>query len=292
MGTLTGFEHIVRENEPLAPYTWFRIGGPAEYLAEPTSEEELAALVGRCRESDIPVRILGGGSNLLIRDQGVPGVVIHLAAAIFSAIKVQDNRVEAGGGAQLSHLISTTVREGLAGLEYLVGIPGTVGGALHGNAGTENHDIGQWTAQATVLGRNGNVIHHDLEDLRFAYRYSSLDELVVLHAQFKLEPDDQLELTKRMQTLWIVKKSKQPSNGENIGRIFRNPSGIRAADLIEQAGLRGAKVGGAEISDRHANFIVVQPGASSEHVIRLIELMRTQVQDRVGVELATEIEIW
>lgn len=292
MGILTGFEHIVRENEPLAPYTWFRIGGPAEYLAEPTSEAELAALVRRCREVQIPIRIIGGGSNLLVRDQGVSGIVIHLAAAIFSEIKVRGNCVDAGGGAQLSHLISTTVREGLAGLEYLVGVPGTVGGAVHGNTGTENHDIGQWTTHATVMNRSGEIVCHSPDDMQFAYRYSSLDELVILRAEFTLNPEDRLELTKRMQTLWIVKKSKQPSAGENIGRIFRNAGGLRAADLIEQAGLRGAKVGGAEISDRHANFIAVRPGATSEHVVRLIELMQMQVQDRIGVELETEIEIW
>ena len=127
MGLFSGFEHIIREREPLAPYTWFRLGGVAENLAEPTSAEELEELVKRCGEQDVPVRMLGGGSNLLVRDQGVPGLVIHLGAAAFSEITVADNVITAGAGAKLGHVIDA-VREGLAGLEPLVGIPGTIGG--------------------------------------------------------------------------------------------------------------------------------------------------------------------
>ncbi len=292
MGLLSGFEHIVCEHEPLAPYTWFRLGGAAEYFAEPTSREELMALIQHCREQELPVRVLGGGSNLLVRDQGVPGMVVRLSAAAFSEITVDDHVIVAGAGAKLGHVISTAVREGLAGLEHLVGIPGTIGGALRGNAGTENHDIGQWTGTAEVMTRSGRMVEHQRDDLRFAYRYSSLDELLILRASFQLEREDRTELTKRMQTLWIVKKSKQPSNDENMGRIFKNPSGLRTEDLIEQAGLKGAKIGGAEISEQHGNFIVARRGASSEQVLRLIELVQTQVRDRLGVELETDIEIW
>ncbi len=292
MGLLSGFEHIVREQEPLAPYTWFRLGGAAEYFAEPTSVDELKALVQHCRETEIPIRVLGGGSNLLVRDQGVPGVVIHLATPAFSQINVQENQIVAGAGAKLAHVISTAVREGLAGLEYLVGIPGTIGGALRGNAGTENHDIGQSTAWAEAMTRSGDIVEHQRDDLRFAYRYSSLDELLILRAGFQLETEDRTELTKRMQTLWIVKKSKQPASDQNMGRIFKNPSGMRAADLIEQARLKGTKVGGAEISEKHANFTVVSADASSDEVLRLIELVQLHVRERIGVELETDIEIW
>jgi UDP-N-acetylmuramate dehydrogenase len=292
MGALSGFEHIIRENEPLAPYTWFRLGGPAEFFAEPTSQDELSELVQRCRDEELPVRILGGGSNLLVRDKGVPGLVIHLAAPAFSEIKHQDNVITAGGGVKLGHLISTAAREGLAGLEHLVGIPGTVGGALRGNAGTENHDIGQCTTSAMVMTRTGECLAHDREALRFAYRYSSLDELVILKAEFQLEPHDKSELTKRMQMLWIVKKSRQPSNSDSAGRIFRNTGGMRAADLIDQAGLKGTKIGEAAISEKHANFILAGPGASSEDVLRLIDLVKTNVRERLGVELETEMEIW
>jgi UDP-N-acetylmuramate dehydrogenase len=292
MGLFSGFEHIVREQEPLAPYTWFRLGGSAEYFAEPTSVEELNALARHCRDKEIPVRVLGGGSNLLVRDQGVPGLVIHLAAAAFSQIEVEGTQITAGAGAKLGHVISTAAREGLAGLEHLVGIPGTIGGALRGNAGTENHDIGQCTGWAEVMTRRGEIVQQQRDDLRFAYRYSNLDDLVILRASFALEAEDRTELTKRMQTLWIVKKSKQPSSNENMGRIFKNPSGLRAADLIEQAGLKGTKIGGAEISEKHANFTIASTDASSEEVLRLIELVQLQVRERIGVELETDIEIW
>ena len=134
MGLFDGFEHIVRQNELMAPFTWYRFGGPAEYFAEPTSVEELAALVGRAAEANVPVRVVGGGSNLLIRDAGVKGLVLHLAAPAFCQIEVAGNVVTAGGGAKLGHVISTTVGEGLSGLEDLVGIPGSVGGALRSNA--------------------------------------------------------------------------------------------------------------------------------------------------------------
>jgi UDP-N-acetylmuramate dehydrogenase len=292
MGPLNGFEHIVCQQEPLAPYTWFRLGGPAEYFAEPTSAEELEALIKRCLADEIPVRILGSGSNVLVRDQGVRGMVIRLAAPAFAQIAVQDDVIQAGAGARLGHVISVAVREGLAGLEHLVGIPGTIGGALRGNVGTDNHDIGQCTQWARVMTRGGDIIEHQRDDLRFAYRYSSLDELVILETSFALEHEDRTELTKRMQTLWIVKKSKQPSTDANMGRIFKNPGGMRAADLIEQAGLKGTKIGGAEISEQHANFFIARIGASSEDVLRLIELVRTQVNQRLGVELETDIEIW
>ncbi len=292
MGALAGFEHVVREQEPLAPYSWLHLGGSAEFFAEPTSVDELQQLVRHCGQREIPVRMLGGGSNLIIRDQGVPGVVIHLSAATLSTIRVEENVVTAGGGAKLAHVISTSVREGLAGLEHLVGIPGTLGGALHSNSGTDNHDIGQRTSAATVMTRSGEIIEHGSDDLRFSYRSSSLDELAILQATLTLEPEDRKELTKRMQTLWIVKKSKQPSSDLPAARIFKNADGLRAADLLDQAGLKGAKVGGAEICDQHANFIVAHPGASSEDVLRLIELARTQVREQLGVELDTDIEIW
>jgi UDP-N-acetylmuramate dehydrogenase len=292
MGLFSGFEHIVCEREPLAPYTWLRLGGVAEYLAEPTSVAELEALVRYCRLQDIPIRILGGGSNLLVRDQGVPGLVIHLGAAAFSEITVADHVITAGVGAKLGHVISTAVREGLAGLEPLVGIPGTIGGALHGNAGTDNHDVGQWTMTAEGMTPSGEIVVHQRDELHFAYRCSSIDELVILRASFALEQEDRTELTKRMQTLWIVKKSKQPSSDENMGRVFKNPIGLRAADLIEQAGLKGTKVGGAEISDHHANFIIARSGTISGDVQRLIDLVRSQVRERIGVELETDIEIW
>ncbi|MCO6459241.1 MAG: UDP-N-acetylmuramate dehydrogenase [Pirellulaceae bacterium] len=292
MGPFQDLAHIVRENEPLAPFTWFRIGGVAEFFAEPTNVDELAQLVRRCHQSDVPVRLIGGGSNILVRDEGVPGMVVHLSAAEFSRISVVGQVITAGGGAKLGHVISTSVREGLAGLEQLVGIPGTVGGALRGNAGTQNGDIGQWTQSVTLLTLEGQQVTRGREDLRFAYRASNLDDPVILSAEFALEAGDPQELTRRMQTLWILKKSTQPTGNQHTGCIFKDPSGLSAAGLIEQAGLKGTKVGEAEVSDQHANFIVAGPGASSSDVLRLIDLIQGRVAERLGVELEVEIQIW
>lgn len=292
MAFSTGFEHCVRQQEPLAPYTWFRLGGPAEYFAEPTTQDELQKLVVRAKQEGLPVRILGGGSNVLVGQAGVKGVVLHLAAACFGQIDVKDRTVRAGAGAKLGHLVSSAVREGLAGLESLVGIPGTLGGALRGNAGNRSGDVGQWTAAATVMNDSGEILTRRREELVFSYRESSLDELVILGAEFELERDDPVELTKRMQKQWIVKRAALPLGHQPAGCIFRNPRGLSAGDLIEQAGMKGARVGGAEVSDRHANFIVTDDKAVSEDVVKLIELIRARVQERVGVELETELQIW
>src|SRR6185436_12971141 len=198
MAIPSGFEHITREQEPLAPYTWFRLGGKAQFFAEPTSVEELTGIVRQAAKEGLAVRILGGGSNLLVRDEGVSGLVIHLSAAAFGAIQVQGKRIIAGGGAKLGHVVSTAVREGLAGLEQLVGIPGTLGGALHTNAESHSAYIGQWTQSATVMTRKGDIVSRKRDELRFGYRDSSLDELVVLEATLELEKGDAAKLTKHM----------------------------------------------------------------------------------------------
>ncbi|MEX0712992.1 MAG: UDP-N-acetylmuramate dehydrogenase [Pirellulales bacterium] len=288
----SGFEHVVRRAEPLAAHTWFKLGGPAEYFAQPGNVGELAELVRRCRQEEAPVRLLGGGSNVLVRDEGVPGMVIVISDPSFAEVEIDSGGVRAGAGVKLGHLISATVREGLAGLEALVGIPGTVGGALHGNAGSRGGDIGQWTSRATVMTSSGEVVERGRDELVFAYRQSSLDELVILAAEFQLEQEDPDELTKRMQKQWIVRKASQPLGHQSAGCIFKNPRGMSAGMLIDQAGLKQTRIGGAEVSDRHANFIVADPGASSQDVLRLIELVRSRVADRLGVDLETEIEIW
>lgn len=289
---LSGFEHLVRQAEPLAPHTWFQLGGPAEFFAEPRTADELQGLVRRCLDEELPVRLLGGGSNVLVRDEGVPGMVIRLAEPAFAEIKVAAGRLTAGGAAKLGHVISSAVREGLAGLEALVGIPGTIGGALHGNAGSRGGDIGQWTRRATVMTRSGEIIERQRDELVFAYRESSLDELAILSAEFELEAEDSEELTKRMQQQWIVKKASQPLGHQSAGCIFKNPRGMSAGMLIDQAGLKGTRIGGAEVNDRHANFIVAEPGAASQDVLRLIELVRSRVADRIGIELELEIQVW
>lgn len=287
-----GFEHITREHEPLSAHTWFRLGGAAQFFAEPTTLEELAALVRRCHEEGLPVRLLGGGSNVLVRDEGVPGLVVSLEAAAFGQIGASGGRLTAGGGARLGHVISTAVREGLAGLECLVGIPGTVGGALHTNAGTHGADIGQQTASATVMTVKGDIVTRKRAELRFGYRDSSLDELVILEATLELEPGDPQHLTKKMQQAWILKRAAQPLLDQKTGQIFKSPGGVSAANLIEDARLGDSRVGDAQISDRNANFIVVGPRATSRDVLELIELVRRGVQERTGVELELALEVW
>lgn len=292
MGLLSGLEHIVTEAEPLAAHTWFRLGGSARYFAEPTNQDELALLVARCRDNDVAVRVLGGGSNVLVRERGFDGMVVLLTAAAFGEINVDGQVLRAGGGARLGHVVSTAVREGLAGFEQLVGIPGSIGGALHGNAGSHGADIGQVTRSATVMTRTGEIVTRQREEMNFAYRRSSLDELVILEAQFELEPEDAGELTRRMQKQWIMKKSTQPLSNENAGCVFKSPGGISATNLIEQAGLKGASVGSAAVSDRDANFIVAGPDATSDDVLQLIDLLQSEVSQRLGVDLELQLEIW
>ena len=292
MSLLTGFEKIVRQGEPLAMHTWFQLGGPAEYFAEPRNLDELVALVRRGREEGVAMRLLGRGSNVLVRDEGVPGLVLCLFATAFREIKVDGRSITAGGGARLGRVVTTAVHEGLAGLEELVAIPGTLGGALHGNAGTHGGDIGEWTCHATVVTHAGEVLQRKREDLVFDYRQSSLDELVIVSARLELEEDDPRELSRRLQKQWIMRKARQPMGHQCAGCVFKNPPGMHAGELIEEAGLKNTRIGGAVVSDRHANFIVAEPECTSQDVLRLIELVHTQVEQRLGVELEQELEVW
>jgi UDP-N-acetylmuramate dehydrogenase len=292
MAWFQGLEHIVRENEPLAGLTWLRLGGPARYFAEPTSVNELTTLIRRCHDEGLPSRMLGGGSNLLISDEGVPGLVIHLAAASFANIARQGNRLVVGGGAKLAHLVSVAAREGLAGLEDLVGIPGTVGGALHGNASGPHGDIGTWVKSATVITRGGEAAQRSRQEMHFAYRSSSLDELIILEATFELESGDPVEITKRLQKNWIVKRASLPPAGPPQGYLFQDAGGISAAALITQAGLAGLRVGDVELSSHNANFALVGRNGTSAQVRELIQTVERTVLDRLGVQLVNAIEMW
>ena len=292
MSLITGFENVVRPSEPLAMHTWFQLGGPAEYFAEPETVEQLTALVRRCHEEGVEMRLLGQGSNILVRDEGVPGMVIHLSAPVFCEITVEGRTLTVGGGALLGRAVTTAVHRGLAGLESLIGIPGTVGGALHGNAGTRGGNIGQWTLEANVMASNGEILHRSSDELIFGYRQSSLDDLVILNACCHLEEDSPRELAQRMQKQWIVKKASQPMGHQSAGCVFKNPRGSSSGELVDRAGLKGTRIGGAVVSDLHANFIIAEPECTAQDVLRLIDLVRSQVRDRMGIELELELEIW
>lgn len=284
--------HLIREQEPLGPYTWLRMGGPARYFAEPTTEVELAALVSEAAQAAIPVRILGGGSNLLIREPGVDGLVISLAGAEFSTIVINDQRVTVGAGAKLGHLVSRCVGAGLAGLEHLVGIPGTVGGAIVGNAGVTNEDLGEHVTSATVIQRDGSSRTLAQTSLQFAFRRSNLEDALVTSIELKLQVGDPIELTRRMQSSWIIKRAAQPSTELRSAQAFVEPGGISIGELLEAAGMRGAAEGEASLSSQFPGYLVVSGGATSEQVLALLARVRRAVEVKTGIALQSQLKIW
>ncbi len=293
MHSFEEFREIVTADEPLAPHTWFRLGGPAAYLARPRDIPQVVALIRRAREANIPIQILGGGSNVLVRDEGFAGLVIHLESPAFSDVSIEGGRVLAGAAVPLTALISQTARAGLAGLEVLTGIPGTVGGALRGNSGGRQGAIGTFVRRVTVVDDSGEVEVREPEELQFDYRSSNLDEPLILSAEFALEGEDPEAVVRRMRRIWIIKKENQPYGHQSSGCIFKNPTPeVSAGTLVERAGLKGLRVGGAEVSDRHANFIISQPGTRSAEVLQLIEQVRSKVRQQFGHELELQIKVW
>src|SRR5580700_2040401 len=293
MHSFDDFRGTVKTGEPLAPLVWFRLGGPAAYFANPRQLDELIALLNRCRQEGIAFKILGGGSNVLIRDEGVNALVIHLESPFFSDLTVRENIVEAGAAVPLTALISHSARAGLGGLEVLTGIPGTVGGALRGNAGGRQGAIGQYVRRAMVLDVADEIQVRERDDLNFADRDSNLDEPVILSAEFELAAEDPESVVRRMRRIWIIKKENQPYGYQYSGCIFKNPApDVSAGTLIDQAGMKGTRFGGAEVSDRHANFIVAHPGAKTSDVIELIDRVRQRVWQQFGYELDLQIQVW
>ena len=249
-------------------------------------------MVRRCFQEQIPLHVLGGGCNVLVRDEGLRGVVLRLSEPAFTQITVEGRRVRAGTGAPLSALISESARHALAGLEALVGIPGTVGGALRINAGARWGRSGSTSSLVEVMDGAGTVQVRERDELRFANSWSNLDDPVLLTAEFELENDQPDAIVKRMRKAWIQRKAAQPLSFQPAGRVFKNPRGLSAAALIEQTGLAKTRVGGAEISERDANFIVAHPGTSARDVLRLIDLVRSRVHERFNVDLELEIAVW
>ncbi|MFO0911865.1 MAG: UDP-N-acetylmuramate dehydrogenase [Pirellulales bacterium] len=295
MSTLEDFgalQAIVREEEPLGRHTWLGVGGRAKWYAEPTTQQELIDLVRLAARLGQPLRVIGGGSNILVSDHEVTGVVVALDAPAFGHLDVAGLRMTVGAGARLGHVISTAVREGLAGLEALVGIPGTVGGALRTNCSSHGASIGQWVESVTALNRQGELLTLQRGDLHFGYRHSNLDGLVVVSAVLVLESGDPAEITRRMQKLWIVRRASQPSGEVPYARLFKDTQGESASKLIEMAGQKNARAGKALLHQADPNFVVLEPGATSTDVLALLERVSSEVTNQLGVDLQPAIQIW
>lgn len=284
--------HLVQHDYVLASRLWLGIGGPARYYAEPTQREELIALVKAAAAHGVPVRVLGGGSSLLARESGVDGLVISLASTALSELSVDGTRLKAGAGASLSRTVTHAVGLGLAGLEHLLGIPGTVGGALVSNAEAGGRDIGSVTEEVDILDREGNVRTLGKSEIEFSHRRSNLGGDIILAAAFRLETLDLEPLTKRMQKLWIVRNAGQPKDQSRIAMPFVDPDGAPAERLIADVGLAGLREGGASLNHEHPNFLVASPGATSDDCLRLIERVREQVLMQTGIDLQTNLNIW
>jgi UDP-N-acetylmuramate dehydrogenase len=292
LAELKGFADFIQTDAPLAPFTQLKIGGPAEVLILPRSLDELRAVLKRCFDRQLRFRILGSGGNVLVHDEGVKGIILRLATPAFTQITTDGSRLKAGSGATLSAVIAHATHHGLAGLETLVGLPGTIGGALLLNAGDRTSDIGQFVRRVEVLDSQASVQMREHDELRFTSNGTILDDPVLLSAEFDLEPERPESIVKRLRKSWIQFKATQPFSYQSAARIFKNPPGLNAAALIEQTGLVGTKVGAAMVSDRNPNYIIVESGAAARDVLRLIDLIRTRVEDRFHLELELAISVW
>jgi UDP-N-acetylmuramate dehydrogenase len=276
MGIFSGLEQIVETNYPLAKCTWYGLGGPADYFIRPETVEQLKEVVQRCNENKIAIYVMGFGSNLLVGDDGLRAAVIKLDADEFVRTQFDDERVTAWAGADLNALTLACVKKGLSGIEALTGIPGSVGGAVKMNAGGNFGDIGAVAESVTVMD----------------YRRTNIIAKFVLNAQLNLVRTDPEQIMRTVKEVWIYKKNNQPLNTKNSGCIFKNPRGVSAGVLIDRAGFKGLQIGGASVSEKHANFIIAGKGCTSRDVMRLIEAVKERVKEQFGVELELEIEIW
>jgi UDP-N-acetylmuramate dehydrogenase len=292
MTIFSGFEDVVRENCPLADFTWYKLGGSADYLIQPKSAEQLKNIVLRCQDNDVPMYILGFGSNLLVSDEGVRGAVIRLDSDAFCQFEFNGATLKTGAGVNLNKVSLEAVRKGLSGLEALTGIPGSVGGAVRMNAGGSFGDIGSCVQSVTLMDKLGNIFEKEKPELVFDYRWTNITAPLILGATVELTEADPNAILKTVKEIWISKKNTQPLDRRNAGCVFKNPRGMSAGALIDRAGLKGTQLGGAVVSEKHANFIVTESGCTSTDVKQLIELVRTKVKDTFDVELELEIEIW
>jgi UDP-N-acetylmuramate dehydrogenase len=292
MTLAAAFPAITRLREPLAPHTHLKIGGPAEFFVQPRTADELKGVLKFCKAHGVPVRMLGGGHNLLVRDYPVAGAVVRLDGPAFAWIEATGRAVRAAGGGQLYDLIAHTIKAGLTGLETLVGIRGTVGGSVRVNVGDRTGEIGSAVRRVAVIADDGAEHVRDRDDLRFGDHSSDLDEPVVQWVEFELEADDPGAVLKRMRKAWVLRKRAEPLSFQPAVRMFRDPPGQTAAALIDQARLAKVRVGGAEVSDRNGNYAVAHPGTTARDVLKLVDTVHARVREVTGVALDQELHVW
>ena len=292
----------VHPEMPLGPETWFGVGGRADILIRPRTVEALATLARRCHENETRLRILGSGANLLVADEGVGGVVVRLDQPAFREVSYNaEGGVEAAramAGADMGRTLNETVRRGLSGLHQMAGIPASIGGAIRMNAGGSFGSIGDAVHSVACLDDRGEIKVYPATELEFDYRRTNLPDHVILWAAFHLEEGDPRALRTKVREIFNYKCSTQPMADSSAGCTFKNPidpaTGERtsAGGLIDRAGLKGHRVGSAEVSTLHGNFLHIRPGGNANDLLRLIDEVRSRVEKTFSIELATEIAIW
>jgi UDP-N-acetylmuramate dehydrogenase len=291
-----GLNITLEQNVPLGPRTWYGVGGNAEYLVHPSSIQQLAAITQQAYQAQIPLYVLGSGANLLVSDAGVKGIVVVLDDPAFKQLSIEGNRVRVGAGYDLAKLVLDTARAGLSGLECLAGIPATVGGAIRMNAGGAYGDIGKSVYRIQAMDVRGQVYYRDRDDLVFSYRKSNIVAKFILEAEFELSPDSPDDLSKRVKEIFLYKKNSQPLADHSAGCAFKNPPsevGATAGQLIDRAGLKGFGIGGARVSEQHANFIVATKGqTTASDILAVMKKVQETVYEKFGVELEREVVVW
>lgn len=283
------FKGNISISEPLSRFTTFRIGGPADYYLEPKDRDDLMKLIKYLKEINYPYIIIGNGSNILISDDGIRGAAINLEFG-FTKIEVMKNKVFAEAGIRLSKLVDVCIEHSLVGIENLAGIPGTLGGAILMNAGAYGGEISDYIKVVEVL-EGTEIKFLKKEECGFSYRKSNLEGKIILSAEFELPFGDKTKAKERRKELLLKRNQSQPVELPNAGSIFKNPSGDYAARLIEQAGLKGLTIGGAKVSEKHANFIVNFNNAAANDVLELMKVIQQTVFQKFGIMLEPEIKM-
>ncbi len=280
------------KNEPMKKHTSFRIGGDALVLAEPEKEEEIISLRDICNRFEVPCYVIGNGSNLLVSDSGYNGVIIKLGKR-FSNINVFENKIEAQSGALLSSIARVAAENGLSGFECESGIPGSLGGAIVMNAGAYGGEMKDVVLKTTYIEDSGEIKTVFGEEHKFGYRASAFQEndRVIISSELVFEPEDKNEIYNKMAELAQKRKDKQPLEYPSCGSAFKRPEGYFAAELIQNAGLKGYSIGGAQVSEKHSGFIINKGNASADDVIELVYHIKDVVCKKYGVELECEMKM-